>query len=202
MTADSGSTLAAVEIVTEGYSITGDCRGLGEHLRLVDLLNNPEITHLQLADIKIRRLIGNVEIMTGKGPIFIGKDSVILGRSLASAEEEARRNEVHRFDFVQKDKQLMIVFVPPFRVQGNVHMIKEADFSVALPKLFEGFLAMTEVSTIHEGQGDLKWDDQFVVVNGQKMEMVCLLTQPSSEKVAVDAPPADDDLWEIAGLVA
>jgi hypothetical protein len=177
MADNPGSTLAFVEIVLEGYSITGNCRGLGELLRLVDLLNNPEVTHIQLTDVKVRQFLNNLEVIAAAGPIFVDKQSIILGRSLASREEEERRSEAHRLDFVQKDKQLMVIFAPPFRVRGNVYMIKDADFSIALPKLFDSFLAITEVTTVHEGQSGSKWEDQFVVVNGRRMNLVCLLPE-------------------------
>ncbi len=170
-----GSTLAAVEIVAEGYGIIGNCRGLSEHLRLLDLLNNPEITHLQLADVKVRQLVGSREVIAANGPMFIDKASVVLGRSRASPEEEARRDEAHRFDHVQKEKLLMLVFAPPFRILGNIYMIKDADLSVALPKLFESFLAVTEARTIHEGESGLVWDDEFIIVNGRHIEMVCVV---------------------------
>jgi len=201
MVEDRPSTLASVEIITKGYAVIGDCRGLGEHLRLVDLLNNPEVTHLQLSDVKVRQLLSDAEIIASDGPLFIDKDSVILGRSLASAEDEARRNAAHSLDYVQKDKQLMVVFAPPFRIQGNIYMIKEADFSIALPKLFESFLAMTEVSTTHEGRSDLKWDDQFVVVNGRSIEMVCALTESWHDPAAAPSS-GEDGSPDAAGAVA
>ena len=105
-TAGTGvSTLAAVEIITDGYGVIGNCRGLNERLRLIDLLNNPEVTHLQLADVKVRQLLTSTEVIAADGPFFIDKESVVLGRSLASPEEEARRDEAHRFDHVEKAKQ-------------------------------------------------------------------------------------------------
>jgi hypothetical protein len=172
-----GSTFSAVEIITSAYAVRGTCRGLSEQLRLLDLLNNPEITHLQLSKVAVRGFKESMDIVSGDGPIFIDKDAVILGRSLASAEEEAKRNEVHRFDYVEKDKLLMLVFAPPYRILGNIYMIKEADLTIALPRLFDGFLAMTEVQTFHEGEPGLKWQGGFIVVNGRAINMVFLAEQ-------------------------
>jgi hypothetical protein len=185
MSGELDSSLAEVEIVTQGYTVAGRCRGLNERLRLIDLLNNPEVTHLQLADAKVRQLLNAIDIIASDGPIFIDKQSVVLGRSLASPEAEARRDEAHRFDHVQKEKQPMLVFAPPYRILGNVYMFKDADPSIALPKLFEGFLAMTEVKTVHEGEGRLEWDDSFVVVNGRSIDMVCLSVEGWSDPAAV-----------------
>lgn len=173
MAENTDPSIALVEIVMQGYAVEGRCRGLNEHLRLVDLLNNPEITHLQMADVKVRQFPTFEEIVASDGPLFIDKESVVLGRSLASPEAEARRDEAHRFDHVEKAKQLMLVFAPPFRILGNIYIIKDADLSVALPKLFESFLAMTEAAIVRDGGNGLSWDNTFIVVNGQRIEMVC-----------------------------
>lgn len=173
MAENTDPSIALVEIVMQGYAVEGRCRGLNEHLRLVDLLNNPEITHLQMADVKVRQFPTFEEIVASDGPLFIDKESVVLGRSLASPEAEARRDEAHRFDHVEKAKQLMLVFAPPFRILGNIYIIKDADLSVALPKLFEGFLAMTEAAIVRDGGNGFSWDNTFIVVNGQRIEMVC-----------------------------
>jgi len=200
-----GSTVAAVEIITEGQGIIGNCRGLNERLRLVDLLNNPEIIHLQLADVKVRQLLSSREVIAADGPMFIDKASVVLGRSLASPEEEARRSEAHRLDHVQKEKQLMLVFAPPFRIQGNIHIIKDADLTVVLPKLFEGFLAITEAKTIHEAECGLAWDDEFIVVNGRHIEMVCVVPPGYRQVDLGGAGPAEKveerDAQAVSGAV-
>ena len=184
MAGDLDSSLADVEIVTQGYAVVARCRGLNERLRLIELLNNPEVTHLQLAGIKVRHLLTSQEVIASEGPLFIDKQSVVLGRSLASPEAEARRNELHRLDHVEKERQRMVVFAPPLRIVGNIELIKDADPTIALPKLFESFLAITEASTVHEGASGLTWDDGFIVVNGRSIEMVCLSTESRSDPAA------------------
>ena len=188
MAVDPDSSLADVEIVTQDYSIVARCRGLNERLRLVDLLNNPEMTHLQLADVRVRQLLTSQEVIAGEGPFFIDRQSVVMGRSLATPEAEARRNELHRLDHVEKAKQRMVVFAPPFRIVGNIQLVKEADLTIALPKLFDSFLAVTEATTVHQAASGLSWDDGFVVVNGRSIEMIGLLTECLSETVDDGAP--------------
>ena len=167
----------------------GNCRGLNERLRLIDLLNNPEVTHLQLTDVKVRQLQSTTEIVDGAGQFFIDKESVVLGRSLASPEEEAMRNEAHRFDYVEKAKQRMLVFVPPFRIAGDIHIMKDADLTIVLPKLFEGFLAMTDAMVTCEGDSGFDWDNGFVVVNGRHIDMVCALPPGYQEVHVAGAKP-------------
>lgn len=185
MAVDPDSSLADVEIVTQDYSIVARCRALNERLRLIDLLNNPEMTHLQLADVRVRQLLTSQEVIAAEGPFFIDKQSVVMGRSLATPEAEARRNELHRLDHVEKTKQRMVVFAPPFRIVGNIQLVKEADLTIALPKLFDSFVAVTEARTVHEGASGLAWDDGFVVVNGRSIEMIGLSTERGSDPTAV-----------------
>ena len=190
MAVDPDSSLADVEIVTQDYSIVARCRALNERLRLIDLLNNPEMTHLQLADVRVRQLLTSQEVIAAEGPFFIDKQSVVMGRSLATPEAEARRNELHRLDHVEKTKQRMVVFAPPFRIVGNIQLVKEADLTIALPKLFESFLAVTEARTIHEGESGPAWDDEFIVVNGRHIEMVCVVPPGYRQVQLAGAGPA------------
>ncbi|MGA2285528.1 MAG: hypothetical protein ABSG55_04585 [Dehalococcoidia bacterium] len=167
------SSVTAVEIVTRSYAVTGQCYGVSEHIRLIDLLNVPKMTHLQLTDAKVREFSESREVVSTKGLFLIERDSVVFGRSLESPEEEARRRETRRIDFVEKAAHRMLVFASPFRVTGNLHIIREADLSVALPRLFEGFLAITDASVVHEAASGVAWESRFIAVNGRYVEMVC-----------------------------
>jgi len=173
MADELSSSVTAVEIVTRSYAVTGHCHGLSEHIRLIDLLNVPKTTHLQLTEVTVREFAGSREIVSTEGLFLIDRDRVLFGRSLESPEEEARRRESRRIDFVEKSKYQMLVFAPPFRIVGDVHVIRDADFSVALPRLFEGFLAITDASIVHEAASAVTWESSFIAVNGQCIEMVC-----------------------------
>jgi hypothetical protein len=175
MTTDPCGSISAVEIVTQSCAITGCCHGLTEQMRLIDLLSNAQVTHLQLDSVKVRELASSREVIAGDGPLVIDKESVVFARSLASAVTEEKRREAHRADVVERAANRMLVFAPPFRILGNVHLAKEADLSVALPKLFERFLAMTDTKAVCEGETALAWDSEFIVVNGRRIEMVCVL---------------------------
>jgi hypothetical protein len=77
-------------------------------------------------------------------------------------------------------------------------MIKDADLAIALPKLFESFLAMTEVGIVHEGEGEVEWGE-FAIVNGRRIDMVCLSPAAWSDPAAVPigAPNDGTDLPDI-----
>ena len=193
MAGDAGNSESAVEVVTQSYAITGRCSGLTEQIRLIDLLNNPEITHLQLGGVRVRELIGSQDIVTSEGPFFIDKEFIVFGRSLESAEAEEKRRQTHRVDYVEKARHQMLVFARPFRIRGTVYLFKGTDFSVALPRLFEGFLAMTETKVDHEGNAALAWESKFIVVNGRRIEMVCPAPSESGDECRADPGQAGSD---------
>jgi len=170
---EHGRPMPAVEVVTQSYAITGRCHGLTEQVRLIDILNNPEETFLQFSNVKVRDLPGSTEVIAAEGPFLLDKRSIIFARSLESPERETKRRETNRVDYVEKAKSKLLVFAPPFRISGTAHLIKDADLSVALPRLFGSFLAMTKVTIAHEKDASLAWKDDFVVVNGPRIEMVC-----------------------------
>jgi hypothetical protein len=100
-------------------------------------------------------------------------------------------------DLVERAKYELLVFSAPFRILGNVHLVKDADLKIALPRLFETFLAMTETKVIHEDDSDLVWETDFVVVNGGRIEMVspsAPQAQPAAEPQASPASVAGE--WE------
>ena len=173
MIEEPGKQIPAVEVVTQSYAITGRCHGLTEQVRLIDILNNPEETFLQFSNVKVRDLPGSTEVIAAEGPFLLDKRSIIFARSLESPERETKRRETNRVDYVEKAKSKLLVFAPPFRISGTAHLIKDADLSVALPRLFGSFLAMTKVTIAHEKDASLAWKDDFVVVNGPRIEMVC-----------------------------
>ena len=107
MAGDAGNSESAVEVVTQSYAITGRCSGLTEQIRLIDLLNNPEITHLQLGGVRVRELIGSQDIVTSEGPFFIDKEFIVFGRSMESAEAEEKRRQTHRVDYVEIKRNLL-----------------------------------------------------------------------------------------------
>jgi hypothetical protein len=197
MTEDSTGSLGVVEIVTQKYAITGRCYGITDYIRLIDLLNIREVTHLQLNAVKVRELLHSNEVLAGDGPLLVDKSSVVFARSLESPEVEAKRREAHRIDMVERAKYELLVFSAPFRILGNAHLVKDADLKIALPRLFESFLAMTGAKIIHEDNSALVWEADFIVVNGERIEMVSPSppqAQPTAEPQASPASVADE--WE------
>jgi len=130
----------------------------------------------------------------------------VFGRSLESAEVDEKRRQTHRVDYVEKARHQMLVFARPFRIRGTVYLFKGTDFSVALPRLFEGFLAMTETKVDHEGNAALAWESKFIVVNGRRIEMVCPApdgacgSQPDVAPAGTQEERSSEELSHLLGM--
>jgi hypothetical protein len=177
---------STVEIVTQTYLVTARCGGLTEYTRLVDLLNNPDVTHLQLFDPKVKGLGGSGEIAAPGSYLFLDKMRIVFARTLETLEEVERRRRTREIDRVQKDRHDVIVFAAPFRIMGTVYVVRDADPLIALPRLFHNFLALTGAKVIHENDESLSWDNDFLVVNGRHIEMICSATSQTVHSRELD----------------
>ena len=162
----------AVEIVTRTYVVAARRGGLTENTRLVDLLNNPEVSHLPLFEANVRGLAGSGEMTATEGHMFLDKMRIVFASTVESPDEYARRQRAHEIDRVEKDRHSVLVFAAPFRIAGTAYVVKGADPRVALPRLFNNFLAVTGARVTHEHDDSLVWEKKFLVVNGRHIEMI------------------------------
>jgi hypothetical protein len=172
VTTDGSARFSVVELVTQTYVVSGRCRGLTENMRLVDLLNHPEIVHLRLFEAKVCGLAGSREMTASEGHMFLDKMRVVFASIDESPEAGARRQMAHELDRVEKGGHEVLVFAPPFRVAGAIYMVKEADPDIALPRLFGGFLVVTGAKVTYEHDDRLVWERDLLVVNGRYVEMI------------------------------
>jgi hypothetical protein len=163
---------SAVEIVTRTYVVSARCGGLTESTRLVDLLNNPEVSHLPLFEANVRGLAGSGEMTATEGHMFLDKMRIVFASTVESPDEYARRQRAHEIDRVEKERHNVLVFAAPFRITGTVYVVKGADPRIALPRLFNNFLAVTGARVTHEHDDSLVWEKEFVVMNGRHIEMI------------------------------
>jgi hypothetical protein len=175
---------STVEVVTQTYVVEGRCRGLTEYQRLVDMLNKPEVTHLQILDPKIRPFSDAAPIDIKSNHIVVDKMRIFFASTIESPQDASRRETLHRIDRVEKDAYRILVFAPPFRIEGTAHLARGADLTIALPKMSESFAALTDATIVHEADAGLTWEHGFLVVNGHRIEMAC--------SPAATARPADN----------
>ena len=125
---------------------------------------------------EIRGLSGSQEIAAPGSYLFLDKMRIVFASSVESPEELERRRRTREIDRVEKDKHHVIVFAAPFRITGTVYVVRGADPLIALPRLFNNFLAITGARVVHEQDDSLVWENEFLVVNGRHIEMICSAT--------------------------
>ena len=172
VTTDGSARFSVVELVTQTYVVSGRCRSLTENMRLVDLLNHPGIIHLRLFEAKVCDLARSREMTASEGHMFLDKMRVVFASIDESPEEVTRRQSAHDADHVEKGGHEVLIFAPPFRVAGMIHMVKEADPEIILPRLFGGFLAVTGAKVTCEHDDRLVWERDLLAVNGRHIDMI------------------------------
>lgn len=172
----SSGRFSVAEFFTQAYIVSGRCRGLTENMRLVDLLNHPEVVHLRLFEAKICDLADSREMTVAEGHMFLDKTRVFFASIDESPEEIARRERAHELDRVEKESREALVFAMPFRVAGTIHVVKEADQEIVLPRLLGGFFAVTGAKVTCEHDDRLVWERELLVVNGRCVEMMYCAT--------------------------
>lgn len=171
--------MTTVEIVTQTCVVEGLCYGLTERQRLVDLLNNPDVIQLQIFNPRVfdfrGESIGGAQ--SAESYLFLDKERVLLANTVESAQAYERRQQAHEFDQVERDKLNCLIFAAEFEITGMVHVAKDADPRMAIPRLFHSFFVLTDVKATHNLEV-LSWSRSFLVINGRNME---ILSVPSVE---------------------
>jgi len=125
--------------------------------------------------------------------MFLDKMRVVFASIDESPEEVARRQKAHELDRVEKGGHEVLVFAPPFRVAGAIHMVKEADPDIALPRLFGGFLVVTGAKVTYEHDDRLVWERDLLVVNGRHIDMIY---SPTAEAARLPADRHGGTLYD------
>jgi hypothetical protein len=170
---------SSVEIVTRDHLVAGRCPALERYARLLDLLNNPDIIYLELADVEVRSLHSPSDATASAGTLLLRKGQILFANPVETADEGTQQGpEGYRYDHVDKRVFPVVLFVPPFSIRGNVHLPNAAEEQYAIPILLKGFLAVTGAEAVCEGNAFAR-EREFFAVNGQLAEMISYApTQP------------------------
>jgi hypothetical protein len=175
MVQQTANQLSTVEIVTQTCVVEGLCFGLTERQRLVDLLNNPDVTHLQIFDPRVFDFTGESigGSQSAENYLFLDKERVVLANTVESVEAYERRQQAHDFDRVERDKLNCLVFAAEFEITGMIHVAKDADPRMAIPRLYHNFFVITDARATHMRES-LSWSRNFLVVNGRNIEILSM----------------------------
>ncbi len=155
-----------VELVTDGYRVTGEVRSPGVPRRLVDLLN--------LSDepvVALRNGALDNPLIEGDEPRRF--DTVLVRREAILFAIPRSDVEVHPdpYDLVEKVPVPATITVPGFEITGNVYLLPETD--PAGGHLLGGhrFIPMTDVSIRAVVSSEATWSESIVVVNLSRVRL-------------------------------
>ncbi|HXF51177.1 MAG TPA: hypothetical protein VNM43_05810 [Dehalococcoidia bacterium] len=188
MTSTSGLGSAAfVEVVTFGHIASGRSDDVNERVRLIDLLRQRG-EHIVLRDAVVQSVRPGLPVVAEVDPLLISRHHIVLATVIEPANIVRLRQQVHRTELVDKVTHPVTLFVPPYRVDGLLHLAPEADVGLSLPNLLATFFPLTSVTILHE-LGTLRWKRPVVVVNGSVVQLACPSEAVRAEQAAPAAPP-------------
>ncbi len=185
--AEEPRNAAFVEVVTFGHIASGRSEDVNERVRLLDLLKQ-DTAHIVLHDAVVQAVRPGLPVVAEVEPLLISRRHIVFATVIESPKILQLRREVHRTELVDKVTHAVTLFVPPYRVDGLLHLPPGADVGSSLPRMLATFVPITSATIRHE-QGTLWWKREIVVVNGSVVQLACPSEAVRSERAAPAAPP-------------
>jgi hypothetical protein len=180
-------TPAFVEVVTFGHIASGRSDDVNERMRLIDLLRQDE-EYIVLHDAVVQAMRPGLPVVAEVEPLLISRQHIVLATVIESPKVLQLRREFHRTELVDKVTHPVTLFVPPYRVDGLLHLAPAADPGASLPKFLTTFFPLTAVTIRHE-LGMLRWKREVVVINGSVVQLACPSEAVRAQGAAPAAPP-------------
>jgi hypothetical protein len=160
---------------------------VNERVRLIDLLKQ-EDEHLVLHDAVVQAMRPGLPVVAEVEPLLISRHHIVLATVIESPKILRLRREFHRTELIDKVTHPVTLFVPPYRVDGLLHLAPSVDIGSSLPKFLATFFPLTAVTIRHE-QGMLRWKREIVVVNGSVVQLACPAEAVRAQEATPAAPP-------------
>ncbi|MFQ5946508.1 MAG: hypothetical protein ACE5NC_09730 [Anaerolineae bacterium] len=168
---------AASEVFTHRVELfTGHLRVAGEiqtfyRGRLSDILNAHDQTAINLLNARLLPTGRGAEpsealtdvISTAKREVLFAATQDALGESAAPATGGA-------FHRVEKIPHRIEMYLGPYRIEGNIHLIKETQLRDALDAIRDVFIAVTDTVITRRGESaGFRLEHAFVSVNKERI---------------------------------
>lgn len=187
MTSTSAPEHAAfVEVVTFGHIASGRSDDVNERVRLIDLLQQA-VEHIVLRDAVVHTVRPGLPVVAEVDPLLISRHHIVLATVIEPPNIVRLRQQVHRTELVDKVTHPVTLFVPPYRVDGLLHLAPGVEVGLSLPRLLSTFFPLTSVTIRHE-LGMLRWKRDVVVVNGSVVQLACPSEAVRAEQAAATPP--------------
>lgn len=159
-----------IEVYTDTHVITGRLRT--RQGRLSDTLNY-ELPHVLVLNGATSRPLTQAEgpALAG-GFVHIDTMSIAFTVPLGPEPTLEERRRFSSFEYVEKEPHSAIVRVPPFSLQGCLHLPKGNDVERSLWKLTPSFVPLSDADVKLKNHPDVSWHKDVVILNRRKAQIM------------------------------
>jgi hypothetical protein len=178
---------ARITLVTAAHTVHGECAQLKDYRKLEDLLNR-EPAGLLLTQARLRGLSDDHD--TPVGPLAVRKSAIVFAWAEEPQELRIREDHVSGPLWQEKAPRDLLLFVPPFRVLGEVLAYPEASDDSLLGRLsLDRFFAIKGARAVHESATSLFWSEDNLVVNGALVHAAFAVARAEPNGFGVEPAP-------------
>ena len=159
-----------IEIFAERDVITG--RLSTKEDRLSDTLNY-ELPHfLVLADASSSPLESPDEPALRSAFVHLNTPTIAFTVPRTPEPSLEERRQSRGFEYVEKEQHQVVVNLPPFKLEGYLHLPKGDDVERSLWALTPSFVPLTNVTVTFTPQSEVSWHREVVILNRRKAQIM------------------------------
>lgn len=166
----SAGRVIQVEFLTDTHRIIGSL--LTGELRLTDLLNFGALDDpIVLEEVSTTPIENPSAEPLVRDFAQINRDAIALGVPHEPPTTPQDRQRIRPFEYIEKAKYEVLVSVPPFAVNGYLHLAKQADVRTALATLKQTFVPLTGARAVYTPQPEIRWSSEVIIINRRRAQI-------------------------------
>lgn len=159
---------ATVEVATTSAILTGRCAAYEHSGRLTDVLR--QAPFLVLTECAVRPISPSAPVVTG-ATCHVPVGHIVWARPIEEPGSGAPSRPGSEDERVEKVPHPVAAFARQFVIRGNVHLVEGADPTLALERLAQSFVPITDAVVSCAANEAASLEAQFVAVNGLLVEV-------------------------------
>jgi hypothetical protein len=163
---------ATVEIATTSVILSGRCTAYEHSGRLADLLRQAPI--LVLTECEVRPLWQPSGPIVTRATCHVPVGHIVWARPIEEPGSASERHQGSEDDRVEKVPHPLVALARQFVISGKVHLVEGADPTLALERLAQGFLPITDAKVSSPANEAAGWEAPFIALNGSLVELFSL----------------------------
>jgi len=153
-----------IEIVTSTFVASGVPEGIHDLGRFLENLNNTTMARqITLRTPAIRPLYRAQAQVELEAPLLVRRDEIIFanfeGPHFTHGVVQPARSDI-----------AVLLMAPPFQIQGDISLARDAESTPALQALLQGFFVMRH-ALVYDADGNALGEGEQIVVNGAAVQM-------------------------------